>query len=145
MLALLAVIQTAGAQSRTTYVDYLEKDIPDCGQVRIERDARLDSLIGHLVPDSESGQMKVTGYRIQLYAGNNTRDARAKAQEVEAYMREKYPELPVYTVFKSPRWLCTAGDFQFYEDAYDLLHEIRENTPYKGALILRNQEINVEF
>lgn len=133
---------TAGAQS-TTFVDVLEKEVKGQGKVEVESDARLDSLIGHCAQSVLEGQLKATGYRIQIFAGNNTREARAKAQQAEAFIREKYPDLPVYTVFRSPRWLCTAGDFLYYEDAYDMMRKIKNETDYKGAIILRNQEINI--
>lgn len=143
-LTLIAASLTVVAQSET-YVDFLEKDIEGEGTVRVERDVRLDSLIGHPAQNILEEQMKAVGYRIQIYAGNNTRDARSKAQEAEAYIRENYPELPVYTLFKSPRWLCTAGDFLYYEEAYDVMRKLKKETPYKGVIILRNQEINVSL
>lgn len=132
-----------GAQ--VNFTDVLEKDVEGEGEVRVECDERLDSLIGYCMPDIEGEQIKAIGYRIQVFAGNNTRDARAKAQEAETYIRENFPELPVYTLFKSPRWLCTVGDFLYYEEAYDVLRKIRKDSPYKGMIILRNQEINVSL
>lgn len=145
IMLLLLGMADASAQSRVTFVDLLENEVPGQGEVNVERDERLDSLIGHCAQAAIDGQMTAVGYRIQVYAGNNTRDARAKAQEAEAFIRETYPELPVYTVFKSPRWLCTVGDYLYYEDAYDMMRKIKSETSYKGVIILRNQEINISL
>lgn len=140
-LLLLASALTAGAQS--TFVEKLEQDEPGKGQIRVECDERLDTLVGNLQQAEEGEQIKGVGYRIQVFAGNNTRDARAQAQNAEAYIREYFPELPVYTQFKSPRWLCTVGDFLYYEDAYEVMLMLKKDSQYKGLIILRNQEINV--
>ena len=140
LLFLLLFTALASAQS-TTLVQVLERDVPGKGQIRVESDARLDSLIG-TVSDAESGtKIKARGYRIQVFAGNNTRASKERANEVDRYIRSKYPDLSVHTEFKNPRWLCTVGDFLYYEEAYDTMRKLKKETPYKGIIILRNQEI----
>ena len=142
LLFLLLFTALASAQS-TTLVQVLERDVPGKGQIRVESDARLDSLIG-TVSDAESGtKIKARGYRIQVFAGNNTRASKERANEVDRYIRSKYPDLSVHTEFKNPRWLCTVGDFLYYEEAYDTMRKLKKETPYKGIIILRNQEITI--
>ena len=139
---LLLFTVLASAQ-QTTLVQVLERDVPGKGQVRIERDERLDSLIG-VVSEAQSGtKIKAKGYRIQVFAGNNTRTSKERANEVDRYLRSKYPDLPVHTEFRNPRWLCTVGDFLYYEEAYETLRKLKKETPYKGIIILRNQDIIV--
>ena len=132
----------ASAQERTL-VQELERDVPGKGQIRVESDVRLDSLIG-TVSDVESGtKIKAKGYRIQVFSGNNTRASKERANEVDRYLRSRYPDLPVHTEFKNPRWRCTVGDFLYYEEAYETLRKLKKETPYKGMIILRNQEITI--
>ena len=132
---------TALASAQTTLVQELERDIPGKGQIRVQSDERLDSLIG-TVSEAQSGtKIKARGYRIQVFAGNNTRASKERANEVDRYIRSMYPDLPVHTEFKNPRWLCTVGDFLYYEEAYETLRKLKKETPYKGMIILRNQEI----
>ena len=134
---------TALASAQTTLVQELERDIPGKGQIRVESDVRLDSLIG-TVSEAQSGtKIKARGYRIQVFAGNNTRASKERANEVDRYIRSKYPDLPVHTEFRNPRWLCTVGDFLYYEEAYETLRKLKKETPYKGIIILRNQEITI--
>ncbi len=134
----------AGAQERTLVQD-LERDIPGKGQIRVERDARLDSLIG-TVSDIESGtKIKAKGYRIQVYAGNNTRASKDRANAVYRALRAQYPDLPVHTEFRNPRWLCTVGEFLYYEEAYEVLRRLKKETEYKGMIIMPNQEITVQL
>ena len=134
---------TALASAQTTLVQELERDIPGKGQIRVESDERLDSLIG-TVSEAQSGtKIKARGYRIQVFAGNNTRASKERANEEDRYIRSKYPDLPVHTEFRNPRWLCTVGDFLYYEEAYETLRKLKKETPYKGIIILRNQEITI--
>jgi len=142
-LLLFLLLFTALASAQTTLVQELERDIPGKGQIRVESDVRLDSLIG-TVSEAQSGtKIKARGYRIQVFAGNNTRASKERANEVDRYIRSKYPDLPVHTEFRNPRWLCTVGDFLYYEEAYETLRKLKKETPYKGIIILRNQEITI--
>ena len=141
-ILLLLFTALASAQQRTL-VQELERDIPGKGTIRVQSDVRLDSLIG-VVSDVESGtKIKAPGYRIQVFAGNNTRASKERANEVDRYLRSRYPDLPVHTEFKNPRWRCTVGDFLYYEEAFETLRKLRKETPYKGMFILRNEEITI--
>lgn len=142
IVVLILFTALAGAQQRTL-VQELERDIPGKGTIRVQSDVRLDSLIGS-VSQAESGtKIKATGYRIQVFAGNNTRASKERANEVDRYLRSRYPDLPVHTEFKNPRWRCTVGDFLYYEEAFETLRKLRKETPYKGMFILRNEEITI--
>ncbi len=142
-LTVFLVLFTALASAQTTLVQELERDIPGKGQIRIERDVRLDSLIGKVSQVQSGTKIKAIGYRVQVFAGNNTRASKERANEVDKYIRSHYPDLPVHTEFRNPRWRCTVGDFLYYEEAYETLRKLRKETPYKGMIILRNQEITI--
>lgn len=142
LIFLLLFTALASAQQRTL-VQELERDIPGKGTIRVERDVRIDSLIGTVSEAQLGTKIKAKGYRIQVYAGNNTRTSKERANEVDRYIRSRYPDLPVHTEFKNPRWLCTVGDFLYYEEAYETLRKLKKETPYKGMIILRNQDISI--
>jgi len=142
LIFLLLFTALASAQQRTL-VQELERDIPGKGTIRVERDVRIDSLIGTVSEAQLGTKIKAKGYRIQVYAGNNTRTSKERANEVDRYIRSRYPDLPVHTEFKNPRWLCTVGDFLYYEEAYETLRKLKKETPYKGMIILRNQDITI--
>lgn len=144
-LFFILLLITVSASAQKTLVDNLEVEEPGKGKIRVERDARLDSLIGSYFHVDTDNKIEVTGYRIQVYAGNNTRSARDHAGEVEKYIKSNYPQLPVYTVFRSPRWLCLVGDYINYEDAYETMRMLKKETPYKGLIILRNQKILISL
>ena len=125
---------SASAQNRTLLQE-LEREVPGKGNVRIERDVRIDSLIGYLSEAGSGTVIKAKGFRIQVYSGNNTRASKEKATDIANTLRSSYPELPVYTFFKSPRWLCTVGDFISVEEAYETMRKLKKETSYKEIFI----------
>lgn len=142
ILVMLFFMASASAQNRTLLQE-LEREVPGKGNVRIERDVRIDSLIGYLSEAGSGTIIKAKGFRIQVYSGNNTRASKEKATDIANTLRSSYPELPVYTFFKSPRWLCTVGDFISVEEAYETMRKLKKETSYKEIFILPNQEIRV--
>ena len=86
---------------------------------------------------------KVTGYRVQAYAGGNTRNDRRTAETVGNNIKRRFPEQPIYVHFYSPRWICRVGNFRTYDDAHAMLVEIRE-MGYKQASIVKGK-ISVQY
>ncbi len=113
------------------------------GKVRIFQDPRLDVLIGETQFKSLSvGEQKViksSGYRVQVYTGNNSRQARTEANEVGKRVKELFPDLSVYTSFYPPRWLCRVGDFRSIEEADALMRQLKTTGQFKEASIVKEQ------
>ena len=86
---------------------------------------------------------KVTGYRVQVFTGGNTRNDRIKAENVGNAIKRKFPEQPIYVHFYSPRWICRVGNFRTYEEAHELLQEVHK-MGYKQASIVRGK-ISVQY
>ena len=86
---------------------------------------------------------KVTGYRVQAFAGGNTRNDRRTAETVGNNIKRRFPEQPIYVHFYSPRWICRVGNFRTYEEAHAMLLEIRE-MGYKQASIGKGK-ISVQY
>ncbi|MDR0988205.1 MAG: SPOR domain-containing protein, partial [Prevotellaceae bacterium] len=51
-------------------------------------------------------------------------------------------ELPVYTSFHSPRWLCRVGDFSSIEEADAMMRRLRATGAFKEVSIVKEQ-INI--
>ena len=86
---------------------------------------------------------KVTGYRVQAYAGGNSRADREKARNIGDAIKMKFPEQPGYVHFYSPRWICRIGNFRTYEEAHAMLREIQK-LGYKQASIVKGK-ISVQY
>lgn len=84
------------------------------------------------------GSRKVTGFRVQAFAGGNTRADRQKAQQVGDAIKMKYPEVPVYVHFYSPRWICRVGNFRTYAEAEAMLKAVKA-MGYKSATVVKGK------
>ena len=86
---------------------------------------------------------KVTGYRVQVYAGGNSRNDRLKAEQTGNTLKMKFPEQPVYAHFYSPRWICRMGNFRNLSDAQKVLIKVKA-LGYKQACLVKGQ-ITVQY
>ena len=86
--------------------------------------------------------LKARGYRVQVYAGNNSRIARQEANEVAELLKPEFPELPVYAFFQPPRWLCRVGDYRSIEEADASMRRLKATGKFKEVSIVREQ-INI--
>lgn len=68
---------------------------------------------------------KVNGYRVQAFAGGNSRQDRQQAEKTGNDIKASFPDVPVYVHFYSPRWICRVGNFRTYEEAHQMLTSLR--------------------
>ena len=143
-LLLLAATISVAAQEKIT--DRLQRPMPGKGTVVIHQDDALYRLLGRISTPTLAGtRVQARGYRVQVYAGGNTRAAREAALRAASSIRSAFPDLSIYTEFISPRWVCRVGDCRTYEDADRLLRDIRALGTFKELTILPNQVINIQF
>lgn len=69
---------------------------------------------------------KVNGYRVQAFAGGNSRKDRLQAKQTGDKIKASFPEEPVYVHFYSPRWICRVGNYRTYEEAHQMLVSLRK-------------------
>ena len=126
-------------------VDSLEQPVLGQGVITIHQDARLDALLGTMYDPTTSKGKKIQtiGYRIQVYAGGNTRYAKEEAMKAAQLVKNKYPEIAVYTEFVAPRWVCRVGDFKTIEEADQAMRMLKKLRNFKEIAILPNQRINI--
>lgn len=84
------------------------------------------------------GSRKVTGYRVQAFAGGNTRADKQKAQRAGNDIKMRFPDQPIYVHFYSPRWICRVGNYRSYEEAHRMLKAIKA-MGYKAATIVKGK------
>ena len=84
------------------------------------------------------GGHKITGYRVQAFAGGNSRKDRQKAEQTRNSIKSHYPNVPVYVHFYSPRWICRVGNYRTYEEAHQMLVSLR-NLGFDQATIVKGK------
>lgn len=138
-------------------VSSLERPVPGQGRVTVRQDSRIGDLLGKS-PSASAGSasgsgtvytdggekkiLRAVGYRVQVYAGNNSRTAREEAMNISVRVKEYFPEVTVYTHFTSPRWLCRVGDFRSIEEADAMMRKLKATGVFKEVSIVREQ-INI--
>lgn len=165
--SLLAAFLSFTLSAQEKFTDKLQKRVEGQGVVVLHQDAEIDALVNgtvmnrpvqksvgrksdttavSIVKDSlgiidgsllTGRRVRKNGYRIQVYAGGNSRDAKYKAQQMEGKVRTYYPELSTYTRFVSPRWICHVGDFLTREEAVEVLSDMRSKGGFEEAIVVR--------
>lgn len=111
-----------------TVIGYKHHDSQEPGEeVEEELDTRKKVMVG---------SVKVKGYRVQVFAGGNSRADRQKAQRIGNEVKRHFPEYPVYVHFYSPRWICRMGNFRSLDEANAILKEVRA-LGYRSACIVK--------
>jgi hypothetical protein len=87
--------------------------------------------------------IKVNGYRVQAFAGGNSRKDRLKAEQIGNDIKAHYGNVPVYVHFYSPRWICRVGNYRTYEEAHQMLQNLRK-LGYNQASIVKGK-ITVQY
>ena len=86
---------------------------------------------------------KINGYRVQVFAGGNSRNDRIKAERIGSEIKSLFPGVPVYVHFYSPRWICRMGNYRTYEEAHEVLNRVK-NLGYQSAIIVKGK-ITVQY
>ncbi|WP_455586236.1 SPOR domain-containing protein [Bacteroides sp.] len=140
---LLMLFAFTGAVQAQNIVKSLESYVPGQGKVTIHQDPRIEALLGiEHIATGEQKVIKTSGYRVQTYAGNNTRQAKTEAYNIAAKIKEYFPDLPIYSFFNPPRWLCRVGDFRSIEEADAMMRKLRATGVFKEVSIVKDQ-INI--
>ncbi len=84
------------------------------------------------------GSYKVDGYRVQVYAGGNSRKDRQTAEDIGTKLKINFPTEPVYVHFYSPRWICRIGNYRSYDEAVRMLKEVKA-MGFKQAALVRGK------
>lgn len=145
LLALTFLLTASMASAQRNIVESLQTQRPGEGIVNIHQDAYITSLIGlrYVGNTASAGKtLKARGFRVQVYAGNNSRVARNEATAVANKVKQEFPDMPVYTYFQPPRWLCRIGDFKSIEEAHVAMRKLKESGEFKEVAIVREQ-INI--
>lgn len=132
--------------AQRSIVSELTKPVSGQGTVTVHQDDKISALLGEVYVKSDNDEepkvLKARGYRVQVYAGNNSRIARQEANDVAEKIEKEFPELSVYTFFLPPRWLCRVGDYRSIEEADAVMRRLKATGHFKEVSIVREQ-INI--
>lgn len=168
-LSLIFCLGALNAGAQQTFTEKLQQVVESAGRIILHQDKSITDLVNNAkkpaapvqrrqvdgtmsqLPDSASidslslgPKVKINGYRIQVYFGDNSRQGKTEARAAGLRFRNAFPEQPVYVNFVSPHWKCQAGDFRTIEEASEVLRQIRETGTFREAVIVKSK-INVRL
>lgn len=82
--------------------------------------------------DGSVQYMKMRGYKIQVFSGNDQRKSKDEAYNKQRQINESFEEIETVVFFKSPRWILRAGNFRTREEANMMMEQIRQQFPSFG-------------
>lgn len=142
------VSKSGGQNTQKPLVQKDDKQEPKAQQTPAEEKRQLAVEQQMSTPDTTyvedtrkkvmKGGYKINGYRVQVYAGGNSRDARRKAEKTGREINTLFPGEPVYVHFYSPRWICRMGNYRTYEEAHQILNAVKK-LGYKSAIIVKGK------
>jgi len=156
--------------AQQTFTEKLQQVVESAGRIVLHQDKGITDLVNNTkksdvkpvqrrqvdgvlsqLPDSMGidslslgPKVKINGFRIQVYFGDNSRKGKTEARAAGLRFRNSFPELPVYVSFVSPHWRCQAGDFRTMEEASEVLRQIREMGIFREAVVVKSK-INVRL
>lgn len=115
------------------------------GKGKVESERVDEDAVGEYVPTKKvmANSYKTDGYRVQAYAGGNTKKDKTTAESTGSKIKQLLPDQPVYVHFNSPRWICRVGNFRSYEEAHQIMVFLREQG-FKQATIVKGK-ITVQY
>ena len=149
LILIVAVLmaQWAVTASAQNILEQLQRDVPGQGTVTIHMADDVAALLSNDLANAkrlhsttaEKTTLKKPGYRVQVYVGSNTRASKNEASKIAAEVKNKFPDLTVYSTFNPPRWLCRVGDFRTIEEADAVMRIIKKEGGFKEVSIVKDQ------
>lgn len=123
-----------------------KQDKKEVKQTLVQSETRDSIDVSDSAEDNHKKVMrgyKINGYRVQVFAGGNSRNDRIKAERIGSEIKSLFPGVPVYVHFYSPRWICRMGNYRTYEEAHEVLNRVK-NLGYQSAIIVKGK-ITVQY
>jgi len=137
---MLMVAQDSVSTKPSSILERINKTESGKGSVKIIQDESISGRIGRPVKrnlpndldDEESKYVEMSGWRIQVFSGNNQRISKKEAFQKEMDVKTSFPELSTYVKYDAPFWRLRVGDFQTLQNAQKELTQLRHTFPAYG-------------
>jgi len=138
LLPISMYAQDSSSEAKTeTIVDRINKLEPGKGSVQVIQNESITNHLGRkakeaAVNDAPVTYVKIPGFRIQVFAGNNQRISKSEAYTKESDVKSIFPEMSTYVVYTAPFWRLRVGDFQTFQEAQRMMTKLRAEFPAFG-------------
>ena len=133
--------QSTSRSSSSSIIDDLNAELPGQGKVTIYQDEAIKDILAKPAPvnlpvfssgDGSVQYVKMRGYKIQVFSGNDQRKSKDEAYYKQRLINDNFADMETVVFFKSPRWILRAGNFKTREDANEVMRQMRGQFPNFG-------------
>ena len=130
-----------GKEKSATIIEELNSNQPAQGNVTVYQDEAIKGILAKPAPrnlpvyssgDGSSQYVKMRGYKIQVFSGNDQRKSKDEAYYKQKLINDSFDDIETVVYFNSPRWILRAGNFRTREEANIILKEIMRQFPNFG-------------
>jgi len=127
--------------AKSTIVDDLNTPKSGQGTIRIMQDESIKNLVatynvadtGLVIVDWNTvNHVKVNGFRIQVFSGNNHKISKEEAERKQSLIREAYPGQETTITYNAPFWRLRVGNYLTRGEAEEALQEMKKTFPSFG-------------
>ena len=131
----------ASNQNSQTIIEELNSNRVGQGNVMVYQDEAIKGILAKPNPaalpvfssaDGSTQYVKMKGYKIQVFSGNDQRKSRDEAHYKQKLINDAFEDIETVVYFNSPRWILRAGNFRTREAANAVLEQIMEQFPNFG-------------
>lgn len=128
-------------ENRSPIVDDLNTPKSGQGTVRVMQDESIKNLLAtYAIADTTAviidwntvNHVKVNGFKIQVFSGNNQKKSKDEAERKLQMVRESFPGEEASITYNAPFWRVRVGNFLTRADAEEVLKEMKKTFPSFG-------------
>lgn len=127
--------------SSTSIIDELNSNQPNQGNVIVYQDEAIKGILAKPTPsnlpvyssgDGSVQYVKMRGYKIQVFSGNDQRKSKDEAYHKQRLINDRFEDIETVVFFNSPRWILRAGNYKSRSEANDAMEQFRQQFPNFG-------------
>lgn len=124
-------------QSQNSIIADLQTNLDSSGGIIcIKGDSAIMALTSTsdtpIILEKNQQNVEFFRFRIQVFMSNDSYSGRSEASSKQAAIRNVFPSLPTYLIYKSPNWKLLVGNFINREEATSFLKKLRKKFPEFG-------------
>lgn len=133
LITTLTITSSFGQNQRNEILNDLSAVSARQGRVRVFEDKAITGVLGRpmspprtVYSKGDEQYVKMRGFKIQAFAGNNQRTSKNEATYKQRIISEAFPEHETVILFESPFWRLRVGNFKTREEANKVMQDMRE-------------------
>ncbi len=131
----------AKQNGNTSIIEELNSKQPNQGNITVYQDEAIKGVLANPIPtnlpvystgDGSVQYVKMRGYKIQVFSGNDQRKSKDEAYYKQKLINNSFGDIETVVFFTSPRWILRAGNFKTRSEANIVMMQFRQQFPNFG-------------